>query len=359
LTSAFLDVQSFLVIRPAPEEVLPALAVRHTRRGGGARGRQPSPWRIGRRIAAEAEPRCLVTTFAVIGLVTLCITAAVLRTRKRRAAHFRPLVDCLEGRCCPSTYSTQIAYGAAPQQDLLVYSNTTYQNAPIVVLVHGGSWDSGDAAGFASNYVNYFLKQGFVVMAPNYRLVTANDGGGYSNQFPVPVEDVASATTWMVQHAAQYGGNPNEVVMLGTSAGGQIASLLTYDPTGFSDWGQAAPLHVAGFIGDSGVYDFSFINPRVLAVKNYLGPYYGEPQWDVAEAINYATPGQPPALLVDGSNSFTEKNGAAFAGALQGARDAATFVDYQGYTHGEFTHDFASNTQEQAQVTSFLASIHL
>jgi acetyl esterase/lipase len=82
-----------------------------------------------------------------------------------------------------------------------------------------------------------------VVVAPDYRLVTPNAFGGYNNQFPTAIDDVASAIAWVQAHAAQYGANPNAIVLQGGSAGTQIAAMLAYDPTGFGNWGPAQPAH--------------------------------------------------------------------------------------------------------------------
>jgi acetyl esterase/lipase len=272
-------------------------------------------------------------------------------------------VENLEGRVTPSTYTqSNISYGSNSADLLDVTSNTSYQNAPIVVLVHGGGWETGSKAGIEGYYSSYFQGQGFVVMAPNFPLVASNGKGGYVNQFPIPVEAVAAAVSWMQAHAAQYGGNPNEVLLFGISSGTQIASMLAYDPTGFNNWGLPAPLTgIVGFFGDSGIYDYSLVPVGRYQVPQYLGSYYGAPQWNVAEPISFVGPGKPPALIVDGTNdTFTNSlNSSAFVSALQAAGDSVTYQLYSGYDHLAFTHSFATSPAEQQVVTSWLQSIGL
>jgi acetyl esterase/lipase len=302
---------------------------------------------------------------AVLALVLLVMLAALRCGVKPRHPLDRLClaVETLEERVTPSTYTqTNIAYGPDPADLLDVSSNTTYQNAPIVVLVHGGGWVTGSKTGIESYYASYFLGQGFVVMAPNFPLVAPNGQGGYVNQFPIPVEAVALAVSWLQAHAAQYGGNPGEVLMFGISSGTNIAAMLTYDPTGFSNWGLPAPLTgIVGYFGDSGVYDYPLVPSTIPEIPEYLGPYYGAPQWDVAEPITFVGPGQPPALIVDGTNdTFTNYlNSSAFVNALKAAGDNVTYKLYSGYQHLTFTHDFATSPAEQKVLTNRLQSIGL
>jgi alpha-L-fucosidase 2 len=284
------------------------------------------------------------------------------RPKSRPCRTARPFLEMLESRLTPSTYTqTNIPYGPDPADLLDVSSNTAYQNAPIVVLLHSGGWVGGDKSISEGFYSSYFLGQGFVVMAPNFPLVKSDGQGGYVNQFPVPVDAVASAIGWMQANAGQYGGNPNEVILVSESSGSQIGSLITYDPTGFSNWGQPAPLHIAGFVGDSGLYDWPLVPPTLPNVQNYLGSYYGPPQWDATEAITFVGPGQPPALIIDGQkDTFTGyPNSTAFANALQAAGDQVTYQLYSNLGHIGFSKHFAASPAEQQVMTSWLQSIGL
>jgi acetyl esterase/lipase len=244
-----------------------------------------------------------------------------------------------------------------------VYSDTAYTGAPIVVLVHGGGWVGGDKSKIEGEYASYFLSQGFVVAAPDYPLVTPDGSGGYLNQFPVPVAAVALAVSKLESHAAYVGGNPGEVVLLGTSAGTQIAAMLAYDPTGFGNWGLAAPPHVAGFIGDSGSYDWALTSQYRYhpQIPDYLGSYYGAPRWGPTEPITFAGPGQPPALLIDGTGDLFSNylNSTEFADALQATGDSVTYELYAGYGHVNFSNFFATTPAEQQVLTTYLQSLGL
>jgi hypothetical protein len=114
-----------------------------------------------------------------------------------------------------------IPYGADHRQQLDVYvpSGPTAGPRPIIVFFYGGSWNSGVKNGYG--FVGRALAaRGFVVAIPDYRLVP-------QVRFPAFLEDGAAAVRWMRGHAAQYGGDPDRVVLAGHSAGAYNAARRT------------------------------------------------------------------------------------------------------------------------------------
>jgi acetyl esterase/lipase len=305
---------------------------------------------------------------AAVALVLLVLLVG-LRGRAlpgRPARPARLAVEPLEGRMTPSTYTqSNVAYGTDPAQVLDISSNTTYTSAPVVVLIHGGGWSQGDMTGIFNNYDPFYLSQGFVVVAPDYRLVTPNGQGGYTNQFPIPIDDVASAIAWVQAHATTYGANPNEIIVQGASAGTQIAAMLAYDPTGFNNWGLPQPLTgVVGYMGDSCPFDWALVPAKSTGwpnIQNYLGSYFGSPQWDPTEPISFVHSGEVPALIIAGTKDPVVGYQASveFNTAMQAAGNATTFELYQGYTHCEFGKNFQTSPAEQQVLTSWLQSLGL
>ncbi|XID75472.1 alpha/beta hydrolase [Alkanindiges sp. WGS2144] len=108
-----------------------------------------------------------------------------------------------------------IAYGHEQRQKLDVYqpletgSNT--QPWPVILFVHGGSWKAGDKDEYL--FVGEsFTRAGYVTVVMNYRLAPVH-------QYPDYIRDTAQAIQWINQHIARYGGNPNQIVVVGHSAG--------------------------------------------------------------------------------------------------------------------------------------------
>lgn len=118
-----------------------------------------------------------------------------------------------------------IAYGSNPKQRLDVYIPRDVRNAPIIFMVHGGGWRRGDKAnyGVVQNKINYFLPKGFIFVSTNYRMVP---------EVGVMTEsaDVATALAYVQQHAATWGGDSSNLIVMGHSAGAQLVMMLTSVP---------------------------------------------------------------------------------------------------------------------------------
>ena len=108
-----------------------------------------------------------------------------------------------------------------PLQKLDVYAPAGAKNLPVVVWIHGGGWQTGDKAQ-VSRKPRLFLDKGFVVASVNYRLLPQ-----------VAMEDifrdVAKSIGWVHQHIAEYGGDPERLLIMGHSAGAQLAALMCID----------------------------------------------------------------------------------------------------------------------------------
>ena len=109
--------------------------------------------------------------------------------------------------------SAAIAYGDDPRQALDVYRPKGAAGLrPVVVFFYGGNWREGDRADY--RFVGGAMtERGYVCVIPDYRLYP-------QVSFPGFVEDAASAVRWARDHAAEYGGDPDRLFVMGHSAGG-------------------------------------------------------------------------------------------------------------------------------------------
>lgn len=92
---------------------------------------------------------------------------------------------------------------------------------PVVVWIHGGGWQTGDKAGVQIK-PQYFQDKGYVFVSVNYRLLPQVEMGTI-------VRDVAQSIRWVHDHAAEYGGDPSKLLIMGHSAGAQLAALVCTD----------------------------------------------------------------------------------------------------------------------------------
>jgi acetyl esterase/lipase len=116
-----------------------------------------------------------------------------------------------------------IAYATPtrPLQVLDVYSPAGAKGLPVVFWIHGGGWQAGDKSDVQIK-PKAFTDRGFVFVSTNYRLLPHVD-------METIVRDVARSIRWVHDHIAGRGGDPNRLLVMGHSAGAQLAALICTD----------------------------------------------------------------------------------------------------------------------------------
>ena len=176
-----------------------------------------------------------------------------------------------------------VAYGDDPRQRMdIFFPNKGKNEAPVIVFVYGGSWRKGSRKDYA--FVGTALaRQGFLVAIPDYRIYP-------KAIFPTFVEDVAKAVATISSTVAKR----RPVILMGHSAGAQIAALVALDPRYLRADGVDVCRKIAGFVGLAGPYDFK--PPREL--YNRIFP---KPLLAASRPINFAGGHHPPSLLISGT----------------------------------------------------------
>ena len=177
-----------------------------------------------------------------------------------------------------------LAYGNTPRQQLDVYRPRRGDRAPMVVFFYGGSWQSGarDLYRFLGSSL---AAQGIVTVVPDYTVYP-------EARFPTFLEDAARAVAYARTHAAEWGGDPERLVLMGHSAGAHIAAMLACDPQWLAACGLDAHRDLAGLVGLAGPYDFLPIEGRVLQA------IFGGPRRAETQPISFVTGKEVPALLI-------------------------------------------------------------
>jgi arylformamidase len=116
-----------------------------------------------------------------------------------------------------------IPYTANPDKlhVLDVYSPKDVKDLPVVFWIHGGGWQTGDKTDVQVK-PQAFMDKGFVFVSINYRLLPSVD-------MATIVKDVAKAVRWVHDHIAEHGGDPQRLLIMGHSAGAQLAALVCTD----------------------------------------------------------------------------------------------------------------------------------
>jgi len=91
----------------------------------------------------------------------------------------------------------------------------------VIFWIHGGGWEVGDKSSVQIK-PRAFTDKGFIFVSTNYRLLPHVD-------MATIVRDIARSIHWVHDHIAEYGGDPQRLLVMGHSAGAQLAALVCID----------------------------------------------------------------------------------------------------------------------------------
>ncbi len=174
------------------------------------------------------------------------------------------------------------------------YPAKSSKPAPWILIVHAGGWDSGSSDQLT--FVNSLLAdRGYGVVAINYRLAPR-----YT--WPAQNEDVEKAVSFVRQNAVKLNLDPSRWVIMGRSAGGQIAGVSAYTfgdlpPKGFIS--LYAPTDLVYSWNHSRRGDI--LEPLDL-LKNFLGGTLTDKRdnFESASPLRLARKDSPPTLILHG-----------------------------------------------------------
>ena len=220
---------------------------------------------------------------------------------------------------------SDIAYGALPRQRLDIYRPAGLAPAggwPVVVFFYGGSWNSGERAQYG--FVGAALAaRGLLTLVADYRLYP-------EVRYPDFLADSAQALAWGLTHAAEQGGNPQRVFVMGHSAGAYNAAMLALDGRWLAATGHT-PRELAGFIGLAGPYDFLPMTNRDAQ------PVFFHPNYPPGtQPLAFASAAAPPSFLAAGRTDSLvnpERNTAALAARLSAAGVPVSLHRYERANH--------------------------
>ncbi|MXO65755.1 alpha/beta hydrolase [Altericroceibacterium endophyticum] len=156
------------------------------------------------------------------------------------------------------------AYGPHERHRLDIFRQESAKAAPVLVYVHGGGFVMGDKrtpdTPFHDNIGDFAARNGMVGVTITYRLAP-------DNPWPAGPEDLARLVTWLQENIAQHGGDPEQVFLMGQSAGAvHVASYCAHER--FHPGGKAG---IAGALLISCIYDVARAD-----ANPFHKAYYGE-----------------------------------------------------------------------------------
>ena len=230
-----------------------------------------------------------------------------------------------------------VAYGDHRLQTVDVYSSLAGSGRPVMVVVHGGGWKIGDKKSAADKAAPLAGEGGFVLASVNYRLVPEV---GWRDQ----AADVAAAVAKVRSAAADYGGNPDRVFLVGHSAGAHLAALVATDPRYLKPHGLRPGDLSGAILLDGAGYDVAAqAEAAGPTAKRLYREVFGDDAAELRAAsplTHAASPGSPPMLIAYVSDrAASEAQAKRLADTLSEAGGRARVLSVDG-THSSIYRNF-------------------
>ena len=187
-----------------------------------------------------------------------------------------------------------IEYGHAGGQSLLLDVMSPAGPGPFraAIVVHGGAWVAGDRKWNVEPLFRPLVEAGFVCFSISYRLAKQIFLLGAA------VEDVEQAIRYVGAHSPEYKVDSGKIVLVGESAGGQLAAMAALGKNGSAikaAVGLYAPTDLEGLAHSSPILPEMFRQAgtpwegHILARLRELSP------------VRHVHSGIPPFLLIHGT----------------------------------------------------------
>ncbi|OUT62207.1 MAG: lipase [Rhodopirellula sp. TMED11] len=195
------------------------------------------------------------------------------------------------------------------------------QPVPVVVFTHGGGWAAGSrykaASGLFARVFTRLLDEGFAVAPVSYRLAKKDSNVAMRDC----VIDCKDAIRYLAKHSDTLGIDPQQVFVMGDSAGGHLAQMLLLTSpdqlTGDPDLKDASYHMVAG-VSWYGPADFETTDlfnhddranfrdrfgPRIM--QSNTGSSDKLTRYREVSPVNYLTKDSAPLLMIQGDKDTT------------------------------------------------------
>lgn len=168
----------------------------------------------------------------------------------------------------------------------------------VLIFIHGGNWNSGKPSIY-----NFFgarlARKEVVAVIIEYPL---SPKATYKEM----AFATAAAVTWVKQHIAQYGGNPEKIFISGHSAGGHLAALVSLDNSYFDSLATGNPIKGTILIDAAGLTMYDYLHAENFEQGHtYLNTFTNDPvQWKKASPVNFVHRGMPRMLIYQGGKTY-------------------------------------------------------
>ena len=102
-----------------------------------------------------------------------------------------------------------------------IYQNSTEPNQRVLIYYHGGGFALYGLDSHHNVCKRLAAMNNCIVVSVDYRLAP-------EFTFPAAHDDAFAALQWVVNHVAEYGGNPKDLFVAGDSAGGNLSACMAH-----------------------------------------------------------------------------------------------------------------------------------
>lgn len=209
----------------------------------------------------------------------------------------------------------------------------------LAVAFHGGGWLMGSRDSFDATCRHLAVESGLAIANVEYRLAP-------EHPFPAAIDDAFAATTWLAAHGPSLGVPSAKLVVLGESAGGNLAAVTCL--LARERGGPAIRLQVLIYPAIDArqeceslrVFETGYLQTTrdvAYAYETYgVGQHVAASDWRVSPLLAPSHAGLPPALIISAECDGIRDDSDAYARALLDAGVAAIHVRYGGMVHTFF-----------------------
>jgi acetyl esterase/lipase len=189
-------------------------------------------------------------------------------------------------------------YKKLPEQNLEIdfYPSSTQLISPTVIIIHGGSWAEGDSKQLPA-LNSYLANKGYNVAAINYRLAP-------KYKSPAPLEDTRDVIKYLKDNAVKLNIDTANFVLLGRSAGGQIALCAAYTLNDPSIRGVISFYAPADMVWGARIKTNKLVLNTDKVFTDYLGGLFDEvpEKYREAGAVEHVNNTSTPTLIIHGAH---------------------------------------------------------
>jgi len=126
-----------------------------------------------------------------------------------------------------------------------------------IVFVHGGAWNSKSKSDMA-NFATDAAAKGFLAIAVDYRLTNITDENGTLYPWPAQANDVRCSLGWLVENADNYNVDVNNISLVGSSSGGQVALMVAQKDFLTDECKYQGDVNIATVVSRAGPTDLEY-----------------------------------------------------------------------------------------------------